>query len=335
LIEKQKRGIPEQYTELRRKNMNKTLSAKQDINNLKGDNLKMMAECRKYVNAAESRVNQAKKKRDGVKKHGREVRASDITGVAQAKVQKKADAPEMKAMKDSMKAHWERLTVLKEDIRQLELKRMQWSDRNRARMDTLPYYLAMADTMVLRQAIERMNMKDNYDDEIVVQKRSFKKMKQEKLDTMMKNYFVAFDTITALYEHKHKISLQLLDLYKKSLRTMEQYRKWNSSDKTILEQYTECRSAYANALIAYNESINEAASYSRIHKRLFAFIGKLGKSQIKASEYMDKAEKTRKVLEEKELNQKQALDRKESEERKKVIEKSIRELEQAKRASGL
>ena len=326
-IKDQKKGFPEHYSELKKKNKTKNQEAKKYIQAIKADDKRIIAQCNKYTNSANSKTGKVKKKSSDAnnRKHG--VSPQKIDDVVTAKTEKKIGSPELKTLIDSFNNRKARLTDIQKRVDSQDAVIAIRQTENKSRLDTLSQDIVFADSALIQETISRINMHDNYDDEVILWSGMFKKMKYNKADTLQKYYFVSFDTVTTLIEDRMKTQVQQLDIYKKNLRTLEQYRKWNSFDTVFTGQYADCVHDYLECINNYNSNLDSYSEYLKGNKKLFAGLAKVNKKEIKIAEYMDMAEETRKKLEEKTLVKNQAFDNKENTKQEVAVKDLLKELD--------
>jgi hypothetical protein len=151
-------------------------------------------------------------------------------------------------------------------------------------------------------------MGDNYDDEVILYIGKFNEYKFLKADTLQKYYLVWFDTIDKMHDSKQKMQVAQMDLYKKNIQSMEQYKKWGSANADLKDNYKTCVNKYLECVNNYNEGLAGYAAYLKGNRQLFEYLAKINKKEIMLAGYMDKAEDMRKIVEERTLVKKQQLD---------------------------
>jgi hypothetical protein len=279
---------------------------------VKTDNKKLIADSKKYAHSAGSKDKRLGKKNADANKRMRTLDPQKISKQQESKIQKKTNSPELREIKDSVAARNKRIQDLKVELATKADVISKYQKANGGRLDTVATYLGVTDSLLVREAIARIHLHDNYDNEVIELMRQFKEIKYHKADTVMKYYLVGFDTITNLTESRQKLQVSEMDLYKKNLRSLEQYGKWNVDDSAIYIQYAACVNDYKDCIAQYNSELNSFSEYVEGNKKLFGYLGKLGRRQVKISEYMEKVEDKRKVLEEKTIAENKSFDVKEN-----------------------
>ncbi len=326
-IKDQKKSFPAEYSKLKQKNRAKGMVAKQHIRRIKTDDKRLIAQTKKYTKASESKGVRAKKVQVGIATRMRKVDARKIDEVQTAKVKKKDDAPELITILDSVKARGSRITALS---MQTVVQRVQVKEKIMASstlLDSLVASLTNEDSMIRKEATERLNMHDSYDDEVKKWSGLLVQQKYYVSDTLMQNYVEAFDTVTTRYVALQKIHIQILDLYKSNIRSLEQYRKWNNTDEGVKKLYTDCAEEYIAAADSAMKDNSTYMQYLNGNRTVFGALGKANKRQIKIVEYMEKAEKNRQNVEAGTIVRKKAFDMKENEIQRAAVQKGLKRMQ--------
>ncbi len=311
-IEEQKKGFPAAYSNLKKKNTRKSQETKKDMRQVNADNKKLITECKRYQRTAGGKQERLKAKENAAIKRMKGADEGKIMKQVAAKVQKKEGAPELAAIKDSVTARNERIGAIKialtEKAEQIRIKQKENSDL----LDSLATSMALTDSLLVQEAIARINMHDNYDDEVKALSAAYNNLKYHKADTLQKYYLIGFDSITAMHEQRQKMQVAEMELYKKNISSLEQYAKWNSKDTSVFAVYAGFVNGYKECIEFYTKDLEAYAAYVSGNRKLFAYLEKLGKRQVKISEYMVKIEDRRKKLEEKKIADSRAFDIKEN-----------------------
>ena len=325
-ITDQKKTFPGQYSELKKINKEANQDAKKYIRAIKADDKRGIAQCNKYAKSASAKYSKAKKKSSEANKRKQGISPGKIDNVETAKTQKKRNAPELIVLTDSFNARTARFADLQKTIDSRDQRINDLKSKNGARLDSLGRYIAISDSALVLETVSRLNMHDSYNDEVILWSGIFKNNKYAKADTLQKYYFINYDTIATLTDERMKIQVLQLDIYKKNLRTLEQYRKWNSNDTAFTGQYSSYVNDYLDCINKYNSNWADFSTYIKANKKLFAGLSKINHKEMKIVEYMDMAEDTRKKLEEKTLVKKQAFDNKENEKQALAVKKLQKQL---------
>jgi len=327
-IKEQKKSFPDKYTRLKKKNTTKDQEAKKTIRQITTDNKRLISESKKYTNSAKSKDKRVKTKYTATKKRTRGLDPQKINGQAASKNQKKPGAPELREIRDSVAARNKQIAEMKYTLDEKVDVIAKLQNKNSERLDSLALLLGTTDSVLVRQAIARINMHDDYDNEVILLNRLFKELKYQQADTLQKYYLVCYDTITSMHEQRQKMQLAQMDMYKKNLRNLEQYGKWCSADTTIAAQYVDMVKDYTECINSYIKDLAAYDAYVKANKKLFSGIEKLSKRQLKISAYMVKVEGCRKKLEEKKIKENQAFDTKENERQQLAVKDLLEQLQE-------
>lgn len=311
-IKQQKKSFPEEYNKLKKKNKTKNQVARKYIREIKTDDKHIVSECKKYTRAANSRYNKIKKQSADAQKRMRSSYEGKLDDVEAAKIQKKAGAPELTALKDSVTRRDAKLDGMRRQIAAQQDSIQVAQKANSKRLDSLGRSISFEDSMLVNEANARIAMHDSYDEEVLRYSNKFKATKYKITDSLLKYYMANFDTISLAYEQLQKLQVNVLDIYKKDLASMEQYKKWNRSDNMLPYQYKTQVVDYKECIENYNKDLVAYAAYLKANKKLFAGLTDLTQHQLKIVAFMEKAEEKRKELEEKTIAKKQAFDLKEN-----------------------
>ena len=326
-IKDQKKSFPAEYSKLKQKNRAKGLVAKQHIRRIKTDDKRLIAQTKKYTKASDTKGARAKKVQVGIATRIRKVDARKIDEVQTAKVKKKNDAPELLTILDSVKARDIRISLMKVQINAKSVQVKNEIVASSTLLDSLVLSLGKEDSMIRKEANERINMHDSYDDEVRKWSGLLVQQKYYVSDTLMKRYLEAFDTVTTHFVTLQKVHLQTLDQYKSNLRSLEQYRKWNNTDEGIKKLYADCSEEYTAAADSAMKDNNIYMQYLKGNKMVFGVLGKANKRQIRIVEYMEKAEKNRQNVEAGTIVRKKAFDMKENEIQRMAVQKGLKRMQ--------
>lgn len=307
-IKEQKKAFPDEYSSLKKKNKTKNQLAKQDIRKIKTDDKRLIAESKKFVHTAKSKTEKLSKNAGKAHSKAKGIYPEKIDEIETAKMEKHANSPEIKTLADSIAARNAQISDMDAQLAAQKVKIAVVQSENRARLDTMAVNIDIADSLLVLQTKSRLGMNDNYDDEIILYTSKFNEYKFGKADTLQKYYLIWFDTLAKMQDDKQKMQLTEMDLYKKNIRSMEQYKKWNSSNAELKNDYKECVTKYLECINTYNEGLTTYAAYLKGNRKLFEYLAKIDKKEIMLTQYMDKAEDMRKILEERTLAKKQEMD---------------------------
>ncbi len=324
-IKDQKDSIPSHYSVLKAKNKVKTQEAKKYVTEIKADDKKQIAAYNKYANSVDTKQKRIKSKINQATARRKGIYPGKINDIAVPKTQKSVDAPEMLALVDSYNSRRAQISVIHDEVNRQTAGIKLQDSLNNARLDSLANFIVLEDSALICETKERLAMHDGYDDEVKKWSRIFKTYKYQKTDTFLKYLLINFDTLTKKTDERQKTLIVAMNLYKKNIKCLEQYRKWNSSDTGFVHNYFECVQKYFNLINMYVEHYTAYNAYLNRHSELFAGLSKVTKQQLKIVAYMELAEEQRRKMEDKTLVHAQEYDTREnkgqSEKLAEIIEK--------------
>lgn len=326
-MDEQKKMIPAQYGKLKKKNKDKAMAAKQHIREVRTDDKKQLAMSKRYAKNADTRMGRTKKAQARVEKKLQDVEPGKLPDIATGKVRKKPDDPILRTLKDSVGNRKVRIAAMQEATNKQGIALKADVERVRVQLDTLASVLTVEDSLLREEAAERMMMHDSYDDEVIKWSTLFKQQKYKVSDSVLKQYFVQYDSTGARYERLFKEQVNCLGMYRTSIREMEQYKKASDADPELANDYA----AVANEALAYGEQAEKDmatyATYLKANKALFQQLEKLSKRQMSIVDYMEKAEKSRDKLEQAAMAKNREFDKKELEKHKTTMNAGLRKLD--------
>ncbi len=317
-VKEQKKGIATEYAALSLKNKTKGLEAKQYINTLHSDNKRMLAQCTSRTKRTNTIATAIDKKAHTLAKSSKEINAGKLATVATTRKQEAMDSPTLTALKDSVDDRRLRIKALQENIALGEAAIVSAKETNSKRLDSLADILVIADSALTQETINRLRMHDNYDEEVLQWNRLVKTLRLEQVGRRQKAYFDAYDSVSNAYEALGKSQWELLQLCRKNLADLERYKRKNDNT-AILGEYGTMVKTYSEGTTAYYGTLQAHKAYVTGHRAVFKELTQLYTRQEKLAGYMEKSEKKRQELEEKQLTKKEDFDKKENEKQNELL----------------
>ena len=243
-IKEQKKHFPDHYSDLKKKNTTKNRLAKAYIQKVRTDDKKLSAQCDKYANGAKQKSDKANSKYAQVNKRKKDLNAQKIRTVI-GKTEKDDHDPLLMTLTDSIDAREGEIATLQKDITTKETLVQAVRDENGTRLDTLADRLSAADSILVLETRARLGLQDNYDDDVIAYSEQFRILKNQGADSLQKYYLANYDTVSALNDRLQKAQVLQMDVYKKTLRDLEQYKKWKGSDTGVYNKYAEVVNDYS------------------------------------------------------------------------------------------
>lgn len=311
-VEKQRSYMPDQYNELKKKNIVKNKEANDRIRRIRVHNKMLTSQCRMHAAAAQRKYDALDKKQDRADMAMERISPGRIDSIKTSAVPKGEDDPTLLMIADSITAKGARL----KRINMYVIDKMQGitmlQDENRALSDMLSQVVPYADTVLSYETEARLNFRDSYDDEVKGLVKVFERLRFAEGDSIQNAYFINFDTLVVYYEDLLKLYLQQADLYKSSLRDMEQYRRWNSTNEKIVSSYVNASKGYSECLVQYRQNMDVYANYLSDNKNAFETMAKMYEDELDLLDRMEEGETARKEAEETELNENKSFDEREN-----------------------
>ena len=327
-IKEQKKSIPEQYSNLKKKNRTKNQDAKQYIRQIKTDDKRLVSASKKYIKSSGRKNGKIAKKAGQASKRRHGVYPQKVDEIEPAKMQKDKNSPEVIGYQDSITSRKRQLAVLNPTIAAQKAKIKSLEDKNSILLDTLASRLVESDSLLVSETMLRIQLHDNMDDDVITLSRQFKDVKYNKADTLHKYYMAGYDSIVAGYDLLQKLENQQMDIHKKSVRTLEQFKKWNASNSDVDEMYKQWAGDYLLCIDTFNLDLASYSGFLKKNKKVFGAIAKASNHQIKVTDYMSKAEELRSKMEKREIAGRQAFDKRENEKQTAAVKKIEKKVQQ-------
>jgi hypothetical protein len=325
--DKQKRSFGPYYSDLTRKNSSKNRDAKDYIRQIRTDNNSVKAAAKRYKLTAERHIDKISDKENKAKNQLNELSPNNLKYVVTNTTQKSASSPELLKLVDSVNNRTARIDDINKIITDKSEQLETAINENKARENRLALQATASDSFMAAEAIYRIELRDNYDDPIKLYSGLYKQTKFGDVDTLHKYYLAAYDTINNLNDQLLKTYSAAMDIYKNNIHDIEQYKKYNSTDHTITDQYEKMVLDYSFVLERYMEILAADRSYEARTIRFLDEVIDLYKREEDVVDKMDEAEDARHAKEDKLLAEKRSFDERENEHRKKELTEHIKELQ--------
>lgn len=311
-LEQQSSYMPEHYNELKKKNIAKNKDANDRIRRIRVHNKTLTSQCRMHAAAAQRKYDALDKKQGRADAASARISSGRIDSIKTTAVPKEANDPSLLVIADTIAAKNKRLKASNMQV----IDKMQaitiLQDENRALSDMLSRLVPYSDTVLGFETEARLNFRDSYDDDVKFLMQVFEQLRFNEGDSIQKAYFNNFDTLVVYYEDLLKIYLQQADLYKSSLRDMEQYRRWNNTNESIVSSYVNACKGYSDCLAQYLQNMDVYSNYLADNKNAFETMAKMYEEELDLLDRMEEGETARKEAEETELNENKSFDEREN-----------------------
>ncbi|WP_129021545.1 transglutaminase domain-containing protein [Edaphocola flava] len=307
-VNKQTKAINAEYISLKSKNKTKNTQATQYMRSLHSNNKRMVNKCEGYLKKADTRITTIKKNRIKLREMGKDVDAGKLNTITTAV---KTDPAMMQMLEDSVNRRMERMEVLQESLTAHQAMLSAVQEMNDLRLDTLAGIFTLADSALVEETRSRIRMYDNYDEEVLKWTRLVKTVRLQDVDSIQKRYLSTNDSIGIYYERMRRMQSELATKCHQNLKDIERYKR-KGDNAAFLSQYGSQMAQYESYRKACAQTLADHFDYVSRHKELYRQLIKLYNRQDKLVTYMEQSEKKRKELEDKNLKEKEAFDKKEN-----------------------
>ncbi len=323
----QRKALTVEYRDLKKKNKTKNLEAKKYIASIHTANKRLIAQCKTIVKSADTRNSGVERKASSFVYGNRTLDAGKLDKIKTMANEEEETSPALKTLEDSVNNRNQRIATLKTEEATLLAKIDALKQVHSKRLDTLADQFNLADSALVEETIGRVNMHDNYDDVVIKWNTIVKQVRLKDVDSQQHYFKASYDSTLASYEALRKVLTLQSDLYKKSLKNIEQYKRKNGSNTTFLASYSSLMNEQKRTSDTYLQAMSKQSGFIKGNKNLFEQLIKLYERQEKLAGYMEKAEEHRKDLEEKSLVKKEEFDKKENEKQKATLDQTSRRAE--------
>ena len=318
-LKRQKEGYTAEALELKQKNHKKNDAAKRHIREIRADNKRLMAQCTLKQRSATARQRQITTKEAALQRLAGDRRLKPDT---KKRTSSPGTATIITAL-DSAAARNVRLAAMRSEADGVEAKLQEAVRVGRARVDSLAGSLELSDSLLVLETIARLNMHDNYDDDVIDYSTQFMEAKYRGADSMQKRYQRGYDSVLYYHGQRSKLEYARLMIYKSSLRSLAKYQQPGLSADAV-KQYNILLEAFRTDMATYARHLKEYKQSVESGDEVFEALVKLYKRQDKITDYMERAEEKRKEQEEETLVKKEAFNKRENKTQQALVEKSMK-----------
>lgn len=325
-LEKQRSYMPAQYNELKKKNVTKNREANDRIRRIRVHNKSLISQCRMHATSAQRKLDALSGKQDKAEAVIEKISPERIDSIKTSAMPKEASSPALRAITDSIAAKNRKLKQLNFAI----VEKMQGitllQEENRALSDILSGIVPYADTVLMAETEARLNFRDSYDDDVKVYMQVFDQLRFAEGDSIQNSYFDNCDTLMVYYEELLKLYLQQGDLYRTSLRDMEQYRRLNSSNENMITSYVQACKGYSECIAQYRQNMDVYANYLADNKDAFGAMAKIYEEELDLLDRMGEGEAARKEAEDTALEESKSFDERENDRQQQAVKDMLQQL---------
>lgn len=303
LLEQQSDSLGPHYNELKKKNTLKNREAKDHFREVRLNNKLLMSLVRSRASKAQRKTSSLGDKKAKAEEYRKDIEPEHIYEIETIRNEKPSGSTELYVLADSIDIRQNKVKELNIEVaaRMQQIGLLQ--NESEQLWEGIAHYMDLADTVMEIETNLRKRLKDNYDAPVKACMAKINEYRKEYADTLMRQYADNFDTLTGYYEDLQRVFFDEIRLFKSTMRYLEQYRRLNSKEEFILNEYTnvalsynECIDNYINTLAAYNK-------YLTAHDSLFTAMETRYNDELELLERMEEGEDVRKKFEDKDLEE--------------------------------
>lgn len=322
-LEQQRSYMPEHYNRLKKKNVDKNRDANDRIRRIRVHGKSLISQCRMHGSAAERKYDALASKRNRADIAIEKISPGRIDSIKTTAIPKDVSDPSLLAIADTIAAKNKRLKASNMQVIDKMQAITMLQDENRALSDILSRLVPYSDTVLAYETEARLSFRDSYDDDVKVLMQAFETLRFKEGDSIQQAYLRNFDTLVVFYEDLLKIYLDQADLYKSSLRDMEQYRRWNNTNEKIVSSYVNACKGYSECLAQYRQNMDVYSNYLADNRNAFETMAKMHEEELGLLDRMEEGETARKEAEETELNENKSFDERENDRQQQQVKEML------------
>jgi hypothetical protein len=323
----QKRSVAGNYRELNIKNLQKNRQAKEYFVRARLNDKKYLSMYNRYAVAAERDATRVGADTIAAKTRKEGLSGNKLKSIETSSPQKDANSPELMRLSDSINARFARMENLNSFIDVEEQVISEASEQANNTFLLVLNKLGFADSLFISESFFRFRFRDSYDDEVRKRSDLYKQVKLVEADSLQQKYFALCDTIDKHFATWQKASIQFMDLYKNNIKDIEQYRKWNSGETAITDEYTRTVLHYIRFIDSYLDQLDIQATYKRDCTRYYKTIAASYEANLKRIDEMEEVEAKRMEIEKKEIEENRSFDDIDLQNKLNAVQSSLQQIE--------
>lgn len=310
-LKKQRSFMPDYYNELKKQNIAKNKLAGDRIRGIRTHNKSLVALCRTHKLSAERKLSALELKEEKAVMATERIVPERIDSIKTAAIERDRQSLYMKTLTDSISSKQARLKKLNFGL----IDKMQavtlLQDDNAYILTLLDSALNISDTALAIETEQRLNFKDDNDDEVRALMQLYNGVKSVFADSLQRQYARNFDSVVTRYEQLIQLYIQQADLYKTTLRDIEQYKR-GSSAEIVSQWYANCCKGYTDCMSQYSQAMEVYRSQLSSNMGIFESKVKRYEDELVLTDRMEEAEAARKIAEEEALDEAKSFDEREN-----------------------
>lgn len=298
----QKQTIIEEMAWLKKKNKTKTALFKQYKQELSADNKSKVRKFKLRKKQATGQMAAIKKKKATLRKKALPNSVQNIETIKTLSTQKKANAPSLKKIQDSVNTRTLRLKKHNDTAQKLIKNIRADKDHNQELLDKAAKLYNLTDSLLYNETKARYEFNDDYDIEVKTPQNIIKEKRLGELNLTLSQYLANYDRIKLNYESLIKLhKIQERD-YKTNFKNIEQYKKQNDANRDLIAKYNtqilESQKVRKQHLTSLDNYTNDMKYFIDV----FDILTEAHKKENRYLKLMTAAEEKRKKLEDKNID---------------------------------
>lgn len=315
------------YDELDKKSVLKNKETLYYTRNLRPVDKQNAAKCAMYLDMVLKNAANYEAKSKTIKERTAYLDADSINRIHTLKSQRNAADREMLSLTDSVNARNAKADKIAADLNGMEFDMIGRASQNYERLQQWVERLHLADSFMREEMVLRKKLYDNNDTEMVACLNAFREARYGTTDTLLKYQLLHYDTVTRLQASVINNYQQLVNLYKANLKDIEQYRRNNNTDSSLVQQYPMQVQQYKYTVDKYCEMLSSFAAFETKNAELYGDITTMYENEMKTLDEIDLAENVRNTTERHEIIMRREYDEQENLRYQADIENQVKEVE--------
>ena len=298
----QKKTIIEEMAWLIKKNKEKAASFKRYKQLVSKDNNSKMRLFKLRKKQAQAQLSKINKQKNSLRKKRLPNSVQNIELIKTLAQQKGEQTPSLQKIEDSVVTRTQRLAQSDKEFRQLLNKIRQFKKENANLGKRAATLYIDIDSLLYKETEARYQFKDDYDLEVKNPKGITKRKRLNELNQILKEYVSSYDSLKKNYDAILKLHKKQEQDYKTNIKNLEQYKKQNDKNRTLLSKYNTQILEVQEVRKKHLTSLNYYYSDMQTYIKLFDVLAEAHSRENKFFKLMNAAEEKRKELEDKKID---------------------------------
>ncbi len=302
-FKEQKQLFPDYFSALLKKNDTKHRETQEYVRQVEASNKTLTAKCARYERSSKTKNSSVEKKYEALKKPVKVLQRS-----ADAKVVKKADAPDMRRLADSFAQRKLRVLQMQQEISAVSDSAMIEAQRFAHEYEAITQLTIDCYEKQKDEVVERIYLNDQLDDEIKPILPVVKEMRLATLDTMLNKFFDSFDEMNKRYEDLEKKHDALVDLIALMAKDVAAFKALTNNAQGLSGEYDGVTELYRKSTSDYVNTLSKHMGFNDNMKSMVKNLKEFAEDEKGLTEKITIAENVRHQKEEKHIKEKRSFD---------------------------